>query len=107
MKKALLSLMVMLIAVGSYANDDPKWKVDLDKKASWLKITSAGIVVVATNYSLVAIDPAKQTKLWEIEGKPMDQETFIEIEGTPFAIYESQTLKSLKTQTTIIDYFTG
>jgi outer membrane protein assembly factor BamB len=108
MKKVLLNVMAMVIAIGSYANNDPKWKVDLDKKAEWLKITSSGIVMVATNNSLVAIDPAKQTKLWEISGTgPVAQEKFIEIEGTSFAIYEGQALKSLKTQTSIIDYFTG
>jgi len=100
--------MAMVIAIGCYANNDPKWKLDLDKKAEWMKITSAGIVIVATNSTVVAIDPAKQGKLWEItEATIAEQENFQEIEGTSFAIYESNSLKSLKTQTTIIDYFTG
>ncbi|HEU5291047.1 MAG TPA: PQQ-binding-like beta-propeller repeat protein [Cyclobacteriaceae bacterium] len=108
MKKLFLTIMAMAIAIGSYAIDEPKWKLDLDKKAEWLKITSAGIVIVATNTSLVAIDPDKQAKLYEIKGATIaDQEKFQEIDGTSFAIYESTSLTSIKAQTTIIDYFTG
>lgn len=112
MKKVFLCLMAMLVAAGSYANNDPKndeakWKIALDKKADWLKVTSAGIVIVATNTALVAIDPAKQAKIWEIPGSSLEEEKFMEIEGTSFAIYESTTPVGLKTQTTIIDYFTG
>jgi len=108
MKKVFLNVMALVIAIGCFANNDPKWKLDLDKKAEWMKITSAGIVMVATNTTLIAIDPAKQAKLWEITGATIaEADNFQEIEGTSFAIYESTSLKSLKTQTTIIDYFTG
>lgn len=98
--------MAFSIAIGSQANDEPKWKIALDKKAEWIKVTSAGIVMVGTSGSLVAIDPAKQSKLWESTAAgSVSQESFQEIEGTSFAIFESA--KGLKSQTTIIDYFTG
>ncbi|HEY3429408.1 MAG TPA: PQQ-binding-like beta-propeller repeat protein [Cyclobacteriaceae bacterium] len=106
MKRVFLSLMAILIIIGSNANDEPKWKIDLDKKAEWIKISSAGIVLVGTSGSLVAIDPAKQSILWEnTAAGAVTQESFQEIEGTSFAIFEST--KGLKSQTTIIDYFTG
>jgi outer membrane protein assembly factor BamB len=108
MKTVFLKLIAMTIIVSSYAIDEPKWKLDLDKKAEWLKITPAGIVIVGTNNSLIAIDPDKKTKLWEAAATGLvDQEKFLEVEGTSFAMYESTPLKSLKAQTTIIDYFTG
>jgi outer membrane protein assembly factor BamB len=102
---ALLTMLWM----NGFANDEPKWKVSLPKKADWIKITAAGTVIVSTNSTLIAIDPAKQDKVWEIkDAGSIDQEKYTEIPGTTFAIYESSNaLKSLKTQTTIIDYITG
>jgi outer membrane protein assembly factor BamB len=110
MRKFLILYAAFFFTVSCFAsNDEPKWKVSLDNKAEWIKVTSAGTVIVATSTSLVSIDPQKQDKLWEIKGTgSVDQEKFTEIEGTSFAIYESaNALKSLKTQTTIIDYITG
>jgi outer membrane protein assembly factor BamB len=103
-----VALLTMLWMNG-FANDEPKWKVSLPKKADWIKITAAGTVIVSTNSTLIAIDPAKQDKVWEIkDAGSIDQEKYTEIPGTTFAIYESSNaLKSLKTQTTIIDYITG
>jgi outer membrane protein assembly factor BamB len=111
MRKHLFTLVsvVLLTCHVLFANEEPKWKLGLENKAEWIKITSSGIVVIATNNSLVAVDPNKQDKIWEIKGTgTVDEEKFTEIDGTSFAMFESSNpLKSLKSQTTIIDYITG
>ncbi|MFY8037056.1 MAG: PQQ-binding-like beta-propeller repeat protein [Cyclobacteriaceae bacterium] len=110
MKKITFSLLVLLCVVGNVcAQVEPLWKVSLDSKAKWITLTSTGTVVVATNSALIGIDPEKQQKSWEIKAiDQIEKESFTEIEGTSFAMYESTNpLKSLKTQTTIIDFTTG
>lgn len=111
-KKIVVLSLVALFAtlwLNGVAGDEPKWKVSLPKKADWIKITAAGTVLVSSNATLIAIDPTKQDKVWEIkDAGTIDAEKYTEIPGTTFAIYESaNALKSLKTQTTIIDYITG
>lgn len=109
-KILMLSCMCMaFMAMSALSQGDPKWKVELNGKAKWMTISSAGTVIVSTNSALTCIDPEKQQKIWEIKSADeIPQESFLELPGTPFAIYESSNpLKSLRTQTTIIDFMTG
>lgn len=95
-----------LVSVSHAQSGDPKWKVDLGGKADWLTITSAGTVVTSAGSSLICIDPAKQQKIWEIKATGVTKESFVELEGTPFAIFDGVS-KGLKSQTAIIDFLTG
>jgi hypothetical protein len=80
--------LLMMLWMNGFANDEPKWKVSLPKKADWIKITAAGTVIVSSNSTLIAIDPAKQDKVWEIkDAGSIDPEKYTEIPGTTFAIY--------------------
>jgi outer membrane protein assembly factor BamB len=110
MKKIIFRMLVLLCVVGNAsAQVEPQWKLSFESKAKWITLTSTGTVVVATNSALIGIDPDKQQKIWEVKAlDQIDKESFVEIEGTSFAMYESTNpLKSLKTLTTIIDFTTG
>lgn len=113
MKKRLLSLaglFLLLVHTTLQAQDvAPKWKTEVGSNAKWMKILPTGAVLISTNTALVCFDAGTQQKLWETKTlAEVPKETFTEIDGTPFAIFESTNpLKSLKAQTTIVDYMTG
>jgi hypothetical protein len=111
MKKNLahfVSVICLLCHFSLFAQDVPKWKMDLGSQAKWMKILPTGSIAVSTNKSFICVDPTSQQKIWELKDiGQVNQETFEEVQGTPFAMFESQTLKSLKTQTTIFNYVSG
>jgi len=113
MKKRLLSLAVVFLLLANVSLQaqevEAKWKTAIGMNAKWIKLLPTGAVLVSTQTSLVCFDASTQQKLWETKTiAEVPKETFTEIDGTPFAIFESNNpLKSLKAQTTIIDYMTG
>ncbi len=113
MKKRLLclaGLFLLLAHVSLQAQEvEPKWKTEVGTVAKWMKLLPTGAVLVSTHTELVCFDASTQQKLWETKTlAEVPKETFVEIDGTPYAIFESTNpLKSLKAQTTIIDYMTG
>ena len=108
-KLLLLGAICLLSHLSLFAQEGtPKWKLDLGSQAKWMKILPTGTILVSANKSFLCVDPGTQQKLWELkEVGQVDQETFADISGTPFAIFESQALASLKKQTTIVEYTTG
>ncbi|MFN7491757.1 MAG: hypothetical protein ACK5RG_02465, partial [Cyclobacteriaceae bacterium] len=91
MKKIIFRMLVLLCVVGNAsAQVEPQWKLSFESKAKWITLTSTGTVVVATNSALIGIDPDKQQKIWEVKAlDQIDKASFVEIEGTSFAMYES------------------
>lgn len=107
---AFVGAMCMLFSIHLTAQENlPKWKLELKNKAKWMKILPNGSVVVATNNDLLTIDPGSQKVVWKLEGVgEVKQEAFTEIEGTPFAMFDSSNpLRGLKSQTSIINFTNG
>jgi hypothetical protein len=112
MKKTLsmVGILCLLVNLACFAQtNSPNWKVDIENKASWMKILPTGVVLVATNTNLICVNPETRATQWELKDiGQVSEETFLEVNGTPFASFDaSGGLKSMKTQTYIINYATG
>jgi hypothetical protein len=112
MKRTLstVGMICLLVHVACFAQtNSPNWKVDIENKASWMKILPTGVVLVATNTNLICVNPETKATQWELKGiGEVSEESFLEVNATPFASFDaSGGLKSMKTQTYIINYATG
>jgi hypothetical protein len=111
-KKTLSMGVAFLCLFGQLAciaqSNSPNWKVDIENKTNWMKILPTGVVLVSTNTNLLCVNPETKAIQWELKETQVSEETFLEVDGTPFVSFEaSNGLKSLKAQTFIINYATG
>lgn len=106
----LMGAVWLLLPLNTIAQENtPKWKIELDNKAQWMRILPTGNVLVSTNLSLHCINPQTQQIIWENKDVgTVEEESFVEITGSPYAMYESTNgLKAFKTQTAIVDIISG
>jgi hypothetical protein len=106
MKKIILSMMLLAVAVISFAQEAPVWKKKFDGNIKWYKITDAGIVVICSGDALYGLKPEDGSELWKLpQFDGIKEDNYDPVDGTPFvAIVTGSAMKRIHT---IIDVTDG